>query len=421
MNDVFDHIVIGGGISGLTRAYYLQKSGQNVLLLEKEQRTGGVIHSKETTYGVTELGPNSLALNPKLEKLIHELGLENRVIKADVIAQKRYLFLKGKPVLINPKTLLFSNKIIGFGSKIKLLSERFKPAQSTPEESLADAVRRRFNDQILAHLVEPVITGIYAGSPEKLEYATSMKRLYAMEQEYGSFTKGFLASRKAGNKREIISFKGGLQALTKALKEKLQHVKFETVNSLEIAENDVNVTTEKATYKANNCSLAVPAHVAAKLLTPIDGTLARQIGEVHYPSLLGWQVTFETSAITQRIPSFGILFPSVSGKTIKGVIHYSEIFGTQDTYQHFTVFAAANANNRAQVEQQVREEFKQLYGVSAEPIESIFTFYEKAIPQFNVGHGKLLHAIEEWEKRHLRLTLLGNWRTGVAIGDCVND
>ncbi|MCB9195476.1 MAG: FAD-dependent oxidoreductase, partial [Flavobacteriales bacterium] len=88
MSNEFDHIVVGGGISGLTKAYSLQKQGLKVLLLEKANRTGGVIHSKITECGVTELGPNSLALTPILGQLIEELGLNDQLIKANEVANK---------------------------------------------------------------------------------------------------------------------------------------------------------------------------------------------------------------------------------------------------------------------------------------------------------------------------------------------
>lgn len=420
MSNEFDHIVVGGGISGLTKAYSLQKQGFKVLLLEKENRTGGVIHSKTTECGVTELGPNSLAITPILGQLIEELGLNDQLIRANDVANKRYIYLKGKPVLINPKTLLFSSKVIGFGSKIKLLSERFKSAQDIPNETLANVIKRRFNSEILSNLVEPVITGIYAGSPEKLEYKSSMKRMYGMEQEHGSFTKGFLASRKSGSKREIVSFKKGLQQLTDTLRDKLENVRYETVESISLHNEKVMVKTNDLTYTANGLTLAVPAYAAAKLLQPIDGYIAQQINQVEYPSLLGWQVTFKTESIKNRIPSFGILFPSISKKVIKGIINYSEIFGTNDDCRHFTVFAAANASNKEKVEQQVREEFRSVYEVTDEPIESIFSFYEKAIPQFNVGHSELMKMIDDWQKQYPQVEILGNWRTGVAIGDCIN-
>lgn len=420
MSNEFDHIVVGGGISGLTKAYSLQKQGFKVLLLEKANRTGGVIHSKSTECGVTELGPNSLAITPILGQLIEELGLNDQLIRANEVANKRYIYLKGKPVLINPKTLLFSNKVIGLGSKIKLLSERFKSAQDIPNETLADVIKRRFNSEILSNLVEPVITGIYAGSPEKLEYKSSMKRMYGMEQEYGSFTKGFLASRKAGSKREIVSFKKGLQQLTDALRDKLENIQYEAVEFISLPNDKVMVKTSEQNYNSNGLTLAVPAYVAAELLHPIDSGIAQKIDQVEYPSLLGWQVTFKTTSITKRIPSFGILFPSKSKKVIKGIINYSEIFGTNDDCRHFTVFAAANTENIEKVEQQVKEEFSSVYEVVDEPTESIFSFYEKAIPQFNVGHGELMKTIDSWEKIYPQIKILGNWRTGVAIGDCVN-
>lgn len=420
MSELYDHIVIGGGISGLSKAYALQKKGSKVLLLEKKKNTGGVINSEVTTHGVTEYGPNSLSVTPKLSQLIKELNLESEVIKADEAANKRYVFLNGKPVLINPKTLLFSNKVIGFGSKLKLITERFRPAKNIPRESLADTIRRRFNDEILTNLVEPIIAGIYAGSPEMLEYKSSMARLYDMEQKHGSFTKGFMAAKKTGSKREIVSFKGGLQTLTNTLRDQLSDIQYEGAESITLEDGKVTVKTAKQVFEAKELYLAVPAYVAAQLVEPMADDLAKNINEVSYPTLLGWQVTFNTSDITNRIPSFGILFPAVSHKAIKGIINYSEIFGTKEDVRHYTIFAAANAENKEQIQQQVQEELKAVYNIQGEPIESYFTFYEKSIPQMNVGHSELMEKVDHWQKEHPQVNFIGNWRTGVAIGECVN-
>ncbi|MCB9197610.1 MAG: protoporphyrinogen oxidase [Flavobacteriales bacterium] len=420
MENEFDHIVVGGGISGLSRAYTLQKTGLKVLLIEKNNRTGGVIRSESSEFGITELGPNSLALNPSVITLIKELGIEDQMIKADPIANKRYIFLKGKPVLINPKTLLFSNKVISFGSKVKLLTERFKPSKNIPRESLSQVIQRRFNKEILTNLVEPVITGIYAGSPDKLEYSSSMKRMFTMEQEHGSFTKGFLASRKSGNKRDIVSFSNGLQALTNALESKLNNVLNAEVLEINQSANGINVITNNGSYLSKDITLATPSYVSGKLLNGIDPQIADLLKSIEYPSLLGWQVTYKTESIVNRIPAFGILFPAISGKSIKGIINYSEIFGKNDEIRHFTVFAAALPEEIEVVKSKIQDEFRSVIKVTDQPIESIFTFYEKAIPQFNVGHEELLKQVDLWENNHPNIKLLGNWRTGVAIGDCIN-
>lgn len=421
MDQRFDHIVVGGGISGLTKAYALQKQGFHVLLLEKEKETGGVIQSKTTPYGVTELGPNSLALTPILLQLIEELGIEDQMIQANEAANKRYIYLKGRPVLINPKTLLFSNKIIGFPSKLRLISERFKPAKDISNESLAEVIRRRFSQEILCHLVEPVITGIYAGNPEKLEYKSSMKRMYEMEQAYGSFTKGFFKSRKSGNKRKIVSFKGGLQQLTNAISNKLAKIIYDEVATIELKEGQVQIITNSGnTFIANNITLAVPAFDCAKLLHKIDPYLSEKINQIEYPSLLGWQVTFKTESVKNRIPSFGILFPSISHKKIKGIINYSEIFSNNEEFRHYTVFSSFSPESMEESQSRVEREFREVYQIADPPIESNFTVYSSAIPQFNIGHGELMNLIDDWQKKHPQIEILGNWRTGVAIGDCIN-
>lgn len=417
--EIFDCIVIGGGISGLTAAYSAQKKGKKVLLIEKQTSTGGVIQSENSTFGVIEKGPNSLALTPELKELIKELKLENDIVPSNQAAQRRFIYLNGAPVQITPKTLLFSNKIIGFGSKVKLLTERFKKAEKIPNETLAQAIVRRFNQEILNHLVEPVITGIYAGNPHQLEYESSVKRFYAYEQELGSFTKGFLTAKKSGNKRQIISFKGGLQTLTNALTEHLYYIVHDHV--LEVSQHQTFIVkTNEGQFQAKELIYATPAYVTASLASHLAPEISELLQKIEYPSLVGWQVTYQKSDVKNATPSFGILFPSKENKTIKGIINYNAIFGENKEFVHFTVFAGATANNLENIKEKIKNELRDIYQIEADPVDSQYTFYPKAIPQFNVGHQEILDQITAWELEHPNVRFLGNWRTGVAIGDCVN-
>ena len=284
----FDQIVIGGGISGLSEAYKNQQLGHSVLIIEKSN-WGGVIQSEKNEWGIQEKGPNSIALTPSLRKLIDNLGIKDQVINADAAAQKRYIFLDGKPVEINPKKLLFSGEILGFRSKFALLTERFRKAKTIENETLGQAIERRFNAEILNKLVNPVVTGIYAGDPNQLEYKSSLKRLYEFETTEGSFTKGFLKAKKSGNKREIISFKRGMYTLIESLLLQIKDKQITDVKNIKKKGEKWIIETTVETYSTDSLCLATPPHVAYQLLSE-SIILPKMVDSIPMPNLVTRQV-----------------------------------------------------------------------------------------------------------------------------------
>lgn len=423
---IYDYIIVGGGISGLTMAYALQKEGHNVLLVEQNKSCGGVIISESNAFGNFELGPNSFAVDEKCKRLIEDLNLTSQIVEADQAAQKRYIFLNNQPTEINLKKLLFTREILSFKSKIKLLTERFKKSEIIPNETLADAIRRRFNDEILQKLVNPIISGIYAGNTEALEYKTSMKRLYDFEQEYGSFTKGFLKSSKKTGKRIVISFQKGIQQLTDALAQKLNHILYEEVLSVSRNNEVVTVKTTNKTLETKKIIFATPSYITARLINSIDNQIAKELEKIKYPSLLSLQFSFLKKDVPEHLDAFGILFPKQSKKSILGIINYNSVFKTHPNseYYQYNVFLPITANpSEEEVSKRTAEaenDLKNLYNITAEPVYQSYKVWNKAIPQYEVGHGALLEKIATFEKENPSLKLIGNWKTGVAIGDCVH-
>jgi protoporphyrinogen/coproporphyrinogen III oxidase len=103
--------IIGGGISGLSLAYYLKMFGVNdFVLFEKETSVGGKIQTKEYPSYFLELGPNTLLTTTLVDELIKELDLNKKQIFPDVnVTKNRYIANNGQITLLpsKPQSLFF--------------------------------------------------------------------------------------------------------------------------------------------------------------------------------------------------------------------------------------------------------------------------------------------------------------------------
>ncbi len=424
-NIIYDVIIVGGGISGLTTALRAKNEGKSILLIEKSKESGGVIQTIQKVEGNFETGPNSFALNEPGLKLIEHLGLKSEMIHANEAAQKRYIFLNNKPTLINPKKLLFSGEVLSFKSKFKLLTERFKKPEIVKNETLADAIRRRFNNEILQKLVNPIVSGIYAGDAEKLEYKTALKSLPKFEAENGSFTKGFMQTKKNGVSRKIVTFKKGLDQLTSAIQAKLANdIVQDEVISIHYEDHLINIKTKENNYLAKKIILSTPAYITRDILSSIDQDLSHEISKIKYPSLLSMQISYPKSQVKKHLDAFGLLIPKEAGKVTLGIINYSSVFEPKSTSHKYNLFIGlpsnASAETIATLSDQAENELREIYKIEGNATFKNIKVWDKAIPQFNIGHAALMNRIDIFEIKHPNIKIIGNWRTGVAIGDCIH-
>ncbi|HIJ85259.1 MAG TPA: protoporphyrinogen oxidase, partial [Magnetococcales bacterium] len=222
-------IIVGGGISGLSLAWFLKAAGVAVTLLEKEQRTGGVIRTSLAGGFLVEHGPNSTLHKPgdatdALGRLMGSLNLEPQVANAS--ASRRYVQKSGQlwPLPGSPGDFL-QTPLFSMAAKLRLLLEPFR-AKAENEESVGAFVTRRLGAEFLHWAVDPFISGVYAGDPQRLSIRAAVPKIYALESRYGSMLRGAMALRKQGRvtgmpKGRLISFDGGMERLTAVLRARL--------------------------------------------------------------------------------------------------------------------------------------------------------------------------------------------------------
>jgi len=287
-----DVIVVGAGLSGLTLAFELAEHGHEVEVLEAALHPGGVIgsHRREVGAGggeaLYEYGPNSaMDTSPKVNELLHALGVHDERIDAQPAARKRYVLRDGRLVAAPSGPLSFlTTPLLSARSKWALLREPFVPrGPAGVDEDVAHFVERRLGREWLDYAIEPLLGGIYAGNPQEISLAAAFPRLHALEQDHGSLLGGALRSARAGRRaarsegrvarqRAVsFSFRRGMQTLTDALALRLGRVICAARVSTLRREGDgtwvvgVERRGERFERRARAVVLAVPAYEAAKL------------------------------------------------------------------------------------------------------------------------------------------------------------
>ncbi|MGI8638824.1 MAG: protoporphyrinogen oxidase [Pyrinomonadaceae bacterium] len=432
--------VIGGGISGLCVAYRLKKKGFDVSLIEKNETCGGNIQTEKAGDYLIEWGPNSTLVSNHLFELIAELGLLEAVVPANATAKKRYILKDGK---LRPLPLkiaqIVGTDIFSTKAKLKLLREPFVKSKSPENESVAEFFRRRLGQEVVDYAVDPFVSGIFAGNPEKLSVKSAFPALFQMEKEYGSILKASLFGKKEKPSRFVpkgisrtVSFKNGMRTLIDKLVENL-HDEIKTETEVEQCVTDNGKWKIKTNIEEINDELfdaiviATPSFVAAKLIENFGGELSRQLSEIYHPPLAVVVSAYRKDAIDLDLDGFGFLIPKVEKKQILGSLWSSVIFenrAPKDTHLLTTFIGGArNAElfdkTDAELFEIVRTELDDILGVQGEPIFQKLKRWQRAIPQYNLGYEKITDSIEKFKKDNAGFFFCSNFYRGISVSDCI--
>lgn len=359
-------------------------------------------------------------MTPEIQEIISDLGLEGELIQAAEASNARYIYRRGKlRMLTSSPVSIFTSPLLSWKAKFRLLREPRVKSRSPKGESVADFVSRRFGREMYESVANAVLSGIYAGDPEKMEAAVVLKQFVAYEKEYGSIIKGFKAN-KGKNKRVISSFKQGTGTMLDAMYES---VKEHCVSGVEV--QDINkteegyevFTTDGGQHSSEAIISCVPSYAAASFFKGLSPELEKALSKIPYYKLDMTHLTYNKADIKGRIEGFGFLFPAAEKRPLLGAVINSCAFdGRAASYEMtFTVFSKPSLGHTSELAQR---ELERLLKIEAEPTYNHLTHWEKAIPQFEIGHTDILQHIEGFEKNE-QIIISGNFRSGVSVGDCV--
>ncbi|MBS1812048.1 MAG: protoporphyrinogen oxidase [Acidobacteria bacterium] len=442
----FDSIIIGAGISGLSIAYYLKKAGQNILLLEASERVGGVIQSLDADGFLLERGPNSLRGTHELLDLVDDLQLQDELVAAYPKAPAFVYFQKSlHPVPMSPPALI-KTKLLSTKAKFRLLREPFIAARKgTSEESLDSFVRRRLGDEILERFVAPFVSGVYAGDPKQLSIQASFARLAEFEMQAGSILKGAIkAARAAKSKHEppkrslrpyrLCSFQKGLETLPQAMAKSLGESLVTGACNIELSrisdfQFQVNYEhqNQRETVTTRTLIVATPASAASQMLDRFAPEITKHLAEIHSTKLCAVPLAYRIDQLPHPLDGFGFLAPRDQGLRTLGSIWNSSLFPHRapEGWVVMNNFIGGETDREAinlsddELITIVHRDLQTVLGIKGEPKRLPITRWQRAIPQYNLGHAARIAAIEKELSQHEGLWLTGNYLHGVAIGDCL--
>lgn len=437
-------LVIGGGISGLACAFRLHAMKLPVLLVERNARFGGIIDTIEKDGFRFDIGPQSFLSTAPLESLITELALSSELLRAKPRAP-RYILHHGRLVAapLSPPALL-TTPLFGWRTKLRIFAEPFRRTRSPDaDESVAAFVRRKFGEDLLANLVAPFISGVYAGDPEWLSLASAFPIARRLEAEHGSLIRGALKSMRNGApSRPLLStFRNGLATLTGAMATRLGDCA--RINC-EVAMIRRGASGEEAGFNvALSCGrsiepmhvsaiiVATPTEQAARLLGVIEPRISETLGHIEYASVAeiaaGYRLKNISSPMLRERGGFGFLVPRSEGLRSLGTVWTSTLFPGRapEGAASFTTFmgGATDPAIRGCTDDQIaataHAELARILDIRGTPLVQQVARWDRALPQYNIGHGAIIRSLEESCAGVPGLFLAGNYLTGPSLGACI--
>lgn len=434
-----DLLILGAGLTGLAAAHTARRAGLRVAVIDQAAQPGGVLQSRQRQGYTLDFGANSMALTPDLQALIDDLDLHDHLLPAQPAGNQRLLFRRGRlhPVVPKPLALLRSGQLSGSG-KLRLLMEPLVPKlQAAREETVAEFFTRRLGQEAFAYLVEPVLTGIYAGDAQRMSVQAVLPQVQQMEQAHGSLfgaLRHLQNSRPGGGlpQRKIASFDGGMATLIRALAGPLGedlHLRSRVLRVHPDPETggfwtEVEQAGHHQDWRSACVLWTLPAQ-AAPALDELAPEVSLRIHGIPYPPMLMYALGYRRADLGRPLDSFGFLVPSATQQPLLGAIWNSAIFpGKAPKYEAlFTLFVggmghmgASETELLAQAEA-ARAMFERCMGITGAPTFVSHYHWPRAIPQYELGHSELVRQIRALEARWPGFFVSANWLDGVSVGD----
>jgi oxygen-dependent protoporphyrinogen oxidase len=441
--------IIGGGIAGLSAAFYLEKARRGGAplawtLFEKSGRLGGVIQTERRDGYVLEAGPDSfLTAKPDGAQLCRDLGIGDQLISSNDAERKTYILVRGRLVPI-PDGLQFmvptrvwpmvTTPLFSWGTKLRMAAELFSPGRVQPrDETVADFVCRHFGGQMVERVAEPLLAGVYGGDAANLSVHAVLPRFVEMEREHGSLVQATLRARRQSRGANpqpqslFTSLKNGMQQMVDALVAQLP------TSSLRLHQEDVSLRRSgegwlweragtSATY--DSVLLAVPAPAAAALLRPVQPQIAGLLERIQYTSSAAVALAYDHANLP---PGHGLLVPRAEKRQMLACtfVHKKFPHRAPEGSALLRCFISSSrvpgllGYSDGAIEETVLRELKEILGLSVKPRFTRVFRWECALPQYEAGH---LERVAEMEKLLAELPgahIIGNSFHGIGIPDCI--
>jgi protoporphyrinogen/coproporphyrinogen III oxidase len=442
VNDKVDVVVIGAGIAGLAAAYELQRRGHRVRVFDAAPRAGGVITTERFDGWVIDGGPDSLLVQkPAAVALCRELGIGDRLVStltprtAYILRDDRLHPIAEGSFLGFPlkASALARSSVFSLAGKLRMAAEVAIPRRDGHEdESIGAFVRRRFGDEAVDYLAEPLLAGIHAGDVDRLSVRALFPRLLDAERTSGSVIRALRALRvRPSPQGAFVSLPGGIGELVDALAAALAP---ETVTlSARVAElrrvGTYAVETPRGRVEASSIILASPAYAAGSLLRGFDAQLAALCDGVAYASTATVALGYRRDQVAHPLHGTGFVVPRVERLPLLAATWVTSKWPGRAPPGHVLLrgfLGGGRDPRRLEASDETllalaRDELTRLLGISGDPIVTRLFRWTRQSPQYEVGHQQRVAAIEQRLAALPGVFLTGSGFRAIGIPDCIAD
>ena len=445
-------VVVGAGVAGLASAFLIREKARergseiDIAILEAKPYPGGSTKTDITDGYTCEWGPNGFLDNEPLTlKLVKTLGMENRLVKANEASSRRFIYHNGKmrEIALNPIKFLKSD-ILSLPIKLRMALEYFIPAKKNgDDETVYSFGKRRLGAGFAKYLLDPMVSGIFAGNTKELSLKAVFPKMVEMEREYGGLFKAMFAKQKesrrngekeggpAGPGATLHTFRYGMGELTETLAEEMK-------NELRLSSPVFSIRKENGKFiviidndkiEADHVILACPSYETSKMIEDIDTKVAGYLNEIKFAPVDVVCHGYKSDNVGRSVDGFGVLVPRSERIRSLGNLWSDSIFPGQATNGHHlfrTILGGACDPDIVNLKDEsldsiAQKDLSRIINVRNKPDFTRLFRYAKGIAQYTVGHLARVAATERMEKDLPGLFFTGVSYRGVSVNGCVKD
>lgn len=462
-------VIIGGGISGLSTAFFLQQEAArrgeqfHCTVVEASGHWGGKILTNQVDGLLIEGGPDSfLTSKPWALDLCRKLVLEPQLINTNETQSKTFTFSRGRlrefpqgliafvPTRLGP---LFQSGLVSWPGIIRMGRDWFlRPSPSSGEdESLSSFFTRHFGQEAFNRLIEPLVAGIYAGDAEELSVRATFPRFVELERIHGSLIKGMLAQQKKRSDSSptpspprtlFTTLRGGLKDLVEALKDHvlrkgaslIDRTKVEQIKRVpdgEVSKDEKYLIRlqDHAELVTDAVVLATPAYESARLLQFLNPTVSQILQGIPYASTATISLSYPKPEVEKVLEGFGFVVPRIEQKQLIAATWTSMKWSGRARADQSLIRCYLGGRGREQIFTQsdeelirrVRQDLQDIVGITSIPTYVEVHRWERGMPQYLVGHVDRIRDIRKNLAETPNIFLTGAAYQGIGIPDCIRD